>query len=139
MIRFQKNSVKPFYRYTEKRKKSIFTLKLHRDRWWENSCRLVFKIARKKYTLLSWQRNMILSSILTLLNSGLIMVIELSGVHLVWNHTRDFKIERAHSASSIWNHGYDFRPKLHDMKLYYIHFKTTHFFFLICIGPQGWL
>ena len=36
--------------------------------------------------------------------------------NLVWNHTRDFKIERARSASSIWNHKYDFRPKLHDMK-----------------------
>jgi len=36
--------------------------------------------------------------------------------NLVWNHTSDFKIERARSASSIWNHKYDFRPKLHDTK-----------------------
>ena len=39
--------------------------------------------------------------------------------NLVWNHTRDFKIERARSASSIWNHKYDFRPKLHDRKFNY--------------------
>ena len=32
---------------------------------------------------------------------------------------RDFKIERARSASSIWNHKYDFRPKLHDPKFNY--------------------
>ena len=36
--------------------------------------------------------------------------------NLVWNYTRDFKIERARSASSTWNHKYDFRPKLHDTK-----------------------
>ena len=33
--------------------------------------------------------------------------------NLVWNHTRDFKIERARNASSIWNHKYEIRPKLH--------------------------
>ena len=32
--------------------------------------------------------------------------------NLGWNHTRDFKIEWARSTSSIWNHKYDFRPKL---------------------------
>ena len=37
----------------------------------------------------------------------------------VWNHTRDFKTERARNASAIWNHKYDFRPKLHDMKFNY--------------------
>ena len=36
--------------------------------------------------------------------------------NLGWNHTRDFKIERARSASSILNHKYDFTPKLHDPK-----------------------
>jgi len=36
--------------------------------------------------------------------------------NLVLNHTSDFKIERARSASSIWNHKYDFRPKLHHPK-----------------------
>ena len=50
------------------------------------------------------------------------MVIELSGVQ--FGHTRDFKIERARSASSIWNHKYDFRPKLHDTKFNY-HFITS--------------
>ena len=44
--------------------------------------------------------------------------------NLVWNHTRDFEIERARSASSIWNHKYDFRPKLHDTKFNY-HFITS--------------
>ena len=29
------------------------------------------------------------------------------------------KTERARNASSIWNHKYDFRPKLHDMKFNY--------------------
>ena len=38
--------------------------------------------------------------------------------NLVWNHTRDFNIERARSASSIWNHKYDFRPKLHERKIF---------------------
>ena len=44
--------------------------------------------------------------------------------NLVWNHTRDFKIERARSASSIWNHKYDFRPKLHDPKFNYHFIKS---------------
>ena len=44
------------------------------------------------------------------------MVIELSGVQFGLK-TRDFKIERARSASSIWNHKYDFRPKLYDPKI----------------------
>ena len=44
--------------------------------------------------------------------------------NLGWNQTRDFKIERARSASSIWNHKYDFRPKLHNTKFNY-HFITS--------------
>ena len=45
--------------------------------------------------------------------------------NLVWNHTRG----QARSTSSIWNHKYDFRPKLHDMKfnLYYSHFEIAEF------------
>ena len=39
--------------------------------------------------------------------------------NLGWNHTCDFKINRAHSASSIWNHKYDFRPKLHGTRFKY--------------------
>ena len=39
--------------------------------------------------------------------------------NLSWNHTRDFKIEWACSASSIWNHKYDFRPKLYDTRFNY--------------------
>ena len=35
----------------------------------------------------------------------------------------DFKIEQARSASSIWNHKYDFRPKLHDKRFDY-HFTS---------------
>ena len=58
------------------------------------------------------------------------MVIELSGdvsgMHLVWNHTRDFKIGRASSASSTWNHKPDLRSKLHDTKFNY-HFITAIF------------
>ena len=37
---------------------------------------------------------------------------------------RDFKIERARSASSIWNHKYDFRPKLHDPRFNYHFIKS---------------
>ena len=37
-----------------------------------------------------------------------------SGVNLVWNHTRYFKIRWVHRESSIWYHKHDFRPKLHD-------------------------
>ena len=44
--------------------------------------------------------------------------------NLGYNHLRDFKIERACSASSIWNHKYDFRPKLHDTRFNY-HFITS--------------
>ena len=33
-------------------------------------------------------------------------------------------MERVHSASSIWNHKYDFKPKLHEMRLDY-HFITS--------------
>ena len=32
--------------------------------------------------------------------------------NLGWNLTCDFKIERVHSASSIWNHKYDLRPSI---------------------------
>ena len=34
-------------------------------------------------------------------------------------------ISQARSASSIWNHKYDFRPKLHDTKFNY-HFIIIH-------------
>ena len=54
----------------------------------------------------------------------LMMVTELSGVQLVWNHTRDFKIERARSVSSIWNYKYDFRPKLHSTRFSYHFIKS---------------
>ena len=43
--------------------------------------------------------------------------------NLGWNHTRDFKIEQARSVSSIWNHKYDFRPKLLNTRFNY-HFIT---------------
>ena len=42
------------------------------------------------------------------------VIINISGVNLVWNHTRDFKIRCVHRESSIWYHKHDFRPKLHD-------------------------
>ena len=44
--------------------------------------------------------------------------------NLVWNHTQDFKIEQERSASSIRNHKYDSRPKLHDTKFNY-HYITS--------------
>ena len=44
--------------------------------------------------------------------------------NLGWNNTRDFKINQACSASSIWNHKYDFRPKLHDTRFNY-HFIAS--------------
>ena len=43
------------------------------------------------------------------------MIIELSGLQLVCNHTHDF----SNRASSMWNHKYAFRPKLHDTKFNY--------------------
>ena len=59
--------------------------------------------------------------------------------NLVWNHTRDFKIERGRSVSSIWNHKYDFRPKLNDTKFNY-HFITpilrSHSFCLYAIDKN---
>ena len=47
------------------------------------------------------------------------MVIELSEVQFGLKHAREFQI-----ASSIWNHEYDFRPKLHVTKFSY-HFITA--------------
>ena len=48
------------------------------------------------------------------------MVIELSGVQFgLKSYMHDFKIERARSTSLIWNHKYDFRPKLYDPKFNY--------------------
>ena len=44
--------------------------------------------------------------------------------NLVGNHTRDFTIGWARSASSIWNLKYDLRPKLNDKKFNY-HFITA--------------
>ena len=44
--------------------------------------------------------------------------------NLGWNLTHDFKIEQVHSASSIRNHKYDFRPKLHDTRFNH-HFITS--------------
>ena len=40
-------------------------------------------------------------------------------IYLVWNHMRYFKTGRARSASTIWNHKYDFIPKLHDTRFNY--------------------
>ena len=52
---------------------------------------------------------------------------------VVCEHTRDLKIERARGANFIWNHKYDFRPKLHVTKFNY-HFVTfiLKFYWLLC-------
>ena len=42
------------------------------------------------------------------------MVIELSRVQFILKSLYDFNIKPAHSACSIWNHKYDFSPKLHN-------------------------
>ena len=47
------------------------------------------------------------------------MVIELSGVQFGLKSYAWFQNKRARSASLIWNHKYDFRPKLHDTKFHY--------------------
>ena len=54
----------------------------------------------------------------------MVPVIELSGVQFGLKSNIDFKMERTHSASSIWNHKYDFTPKLHDTMFNY-HFITS--------------
>ena len=43
---YKKNSVEPFWRYTEKCKRSTFRINLPLKQWWEK--RLVFRNARKK-------------------------------------------------------------------------------------------
>ena len=50
-----------------------------------------------------------------------IMVVELSGVHFSLKSYAWFqkKSEPALRARSVWNHKYDFRPKLHDTKFNY--------------------
>ena len=45
--------------------------------------------------------------------------------NLVWNHTCDFKIEWARSTSFIWDHKYDFSPKLHNPAKFNCHFVTS--------------
>ena len=52
------------------------------------------------------------------------MVIELSGVQFGLKSYVWFQNQRARSVSSIWNHKYDFTPKLHDTKLNF-HFNTS--------------
>ena len=52
------------------------------------------------------------------------MVIELSGVQFGLKSYAGFLNLRPQSASLIWNHKYDFRQKLHDMKFNY-HFITA--------------
>ena len=52
------------------------------------------------------------------------MVTDWVECNLGWNHMRDFKIERAPSASSTWNQKYDFRPKLHSTQ-FNDHFITS--------------
>ena len=49
---------------------------------------------------------------------------EPSGVEFGLKSFAWFQIERARSVSSIWNHKYDFRPKLHDTRFNY-HFITS--------------
>ena len=74
------------------------------------------------------------------------MVIELSGVQFgLKSYAWYFKIERARSASSIWNHKCDFRPKLHDKKFNYHFIKSilkSHNFMALnfrfcCIVPSS--
>ena len=43
------------------------------------------------------------------------------------NHMHDLKIKWAHSMRSIWNHKYDFRPKLHNMRFNEVQFYCIHF------------
>jgi len=43
---------------------------------------------------------------------------------LVWNHTCDVKSNSCRALVRFWNHAYDFRPKLHDMK-FNCHFITS--------------
>lgn len=63
---------------------------------------------------------------------------------MVWNHTRDFKFCRARGASLIWNHKYDFRPKIallsFQLPLYYSHYEIAKFIeYLYFIGPVAGL
>ena len=69
--RFSKNSFESFQRYTKKRFKSKFCMKLHLYRWWENG--LVFKIARTiiHQNVLASKYDINISSILTLLKNNL--------------------------------------------------------------------
>ena len=61
---------------------------------------------------------------LLLLGLCCVMVIELSGVQFGPNHMRDFKIEWARSASSIFKSQVWFHTKLHNTKFNY-HFITS--------------
>ena len=64
--------------------------------------------------------------------------------NLVWNHWRDFKIGQARSASFIWNHKYDFQPKIallsFQLPLYYSHYEIAKFSkYLYFIAPVAGL
>ena len=48
--------------------------------------------------------------------------------NLIWNHTRDLKIERSrNAASSIWNHKSTIARHEVQLPLYYSHFEIAEF------------
>ena len=77
---------------------------------WERGCSILVQL---EFFRRSPVYNLIVSKKKHSINNGKLNWIE---CNLVWNHIHDFKIERTHNASSIWNQKYDFRPKLHDPK-----------------------
>ena len=82
------------------------------------------KIARHEVQLPLYYMHFEITQIQDLVSSSISLMQYWAGLKLNYPYFCYFKIERVCSASSIWNHKYDFRPKLRDSRFNY-HFITS--------------
>ena len=81
------------------------------------------KIARHEVQLPLYYMHFEITQIQDLVRSSISLMQCWAGLKLNHPYFWDFKSEQVRSASSIWNHKYDFRPKLRDTRFNY-HFIT---------------
>ena len=82
------------------------------------------KIARYEVQLPLYYMHFEITQIQDLVRSSISLMQCWAGLKSNHPYFWDFKIEQVRSASSIWNHKYDFRPKLRDSRFNY-HFITS--------------
>ena len=82
------------------------------------------KIARHEVQLPLYYMHFEITQIQDLVRSSISLMQCWAGLKLNHPYFWDFKIEQVRSASSIWNHKCDFRPKLRDSRFNY-HFITS--------------